>query len=74
VYQREGDNDRRQRLLYVTNKGQKLTISLAEPQLRRINLALEKSGKESKDHLRVLLHNLINASEREQVKRWIGRK
>ena len=39
VLQKEGAQDRRQRLLYVTSKGEALSLKLANLQTQRINLA-----------------------------------
>ncbi|NND50597.1 MAG: MarR family transcriptional regulator [Rhizobiales bacterium] len=72
IYQREGASDRRQRLLYVTEKGRALALSLAAPQITRIRAALEQSGEGTEERLRSALLNLVNGTEREQVRRWIG--
>ncbi len=42
VQQKEGENDRRQRLLYVTPKGEQLAMKLAGLQTERIARALER--------------------------------
>lgn len=44
IRQREGRLDRRQRLLFPTVAGRKLILELSQPQSRRIDAALEKSG------------------------------
>src|SRR5215510_10533656 len=44
VLQKEGANDRRQRLLYVTPKGEALAMRLAGLQTERINHALGELG------------------------------
>ncbi len=72
IYQREGASDRRQRLLYVTEKGCALALSLAAPQITRIRAALEQSVEGTEERLRSALLNLVNGAEREQVRRWIG--
>lgn len=74
VFQREGANDRRQRLLYVTEEGRNLTRSLAAPQIARIRAALERCGPDADARMRQLLINLVDPAEREQVARWIGRR
>ena len=43
VLQKEGERDRRQRLLYVTEKGEALAMRLAQLQTERIARALERS-------------------------------
>jgi DNA-binding MarR family transcriptional regulator len=45
VFQKEGDSDRRQRLLYLTEKGEALRRKLMAPQMARIRRALQQSGK-----------------------------
>ncbi len=40
ITQREGENDRRQRLLYPTRNGRELLLSLSKPQSKRIESAL----------------------------------
>src|SRR3954452_24361604 len=44
VLQKEGENDRRQRLLYVTAKGEALAMKLAQLQTARIARALTQLG------------------------------
>src|ERR1700721_256710 len=44
ILQREGANDRRQRLLYVTPKGEALAMKLAGLQTKRITRALAELG------------------------------
>jgi DNA-binding MarR family transcriptional regulator len=44
IAQRTGSEDRRQRLLYPTERGRLLIMELSRPQSRRINHALRKSG------------------------------
>jgi DNA-binding MarR family transcriptional regulator len=72
VFQREGVNDRRQRLLYVTDSGRALTLSLAAPQIARVRAALRRSGRGSEERVRTMLLNLVDDDERERVRRWIG--
>src|SRR5919198_3930144 len=49
VVQKEGANDRRQRLLYVTAKGETLAMRLAGLQTERINHALAELGLNAHD-------------------------
>jgi DNA-binding MarR family transcriptional regulator len=51
VSQVTGPKDKRQRELYVTEKGKELALKLALPQSRRINSALEQMG--SGGHMQV---------------------
>ncbi len=46
VYQREGKTDRRQRLLYLTEKGHALHARLAAPQIARIRSAMEQVARD----------------------------
>ncbi|NND50252.1 MAG: MarR family transcriptional regulator [Rhizobiales bacterium] len=72
IYQREGTSDRRQRLLYVTDKGRTLALSLAAPQIARVRAALERSGPDVEENLKSTLLKLVNSAERDQVRRWTG--
>lgn len=74
IYQREGASDRRQRLLFVTDSGRALALQLSAPQMARIRAALENSGPGSGEQLGTLLANLVNANERDRVRRWIGKQ
>jgi DNA-binding MarR family transcriptional regulator len=44
IVQKEGESDRRQRLLFVTEKGEKLALELAQLQTVRIKRALDELG------------------------------
>lgn len=44
---KEGEVDRRQRLLFPTSAGRELILELSRPQSRRIDAALEKSGMDN---------------------------
>lgn len=68
VEQREGKSDRRQRLLYATQRGSELADRLAAPQLRRIAAALENAGPESRANALEFLYNLIDGEERAKVR------
>ena len=74
VYQREGQSDRRQRLLFVTDKGRALALSLAAPQRARIARALEELGGDAHGAMRAMLVNLIDSDERANVARWTHRR
>jgi len=66
VYQEEGREDRRQRLLFLTERGNRLRLDLLEPQLRRIRAACNavQDGGQGGE---ALLLALINPDDREHV-------
>ena len=55
VVQKEGANDRRQRLLYVTPAGERLAMQLAALQTARISRVLGKMGPGERDAIRRFL-------------------
>jgi DNA-binding MarR family transcriptional regulator len=67
VLQREGANDRRQRLLYVTPKGEALALKLAGLQTIRIARALSQLGPGAHEAARTFLIALLDADGREDV-------
>jgi DNA-binding MarR family transcriptional regulator len=73
VVQKEGANDRRQRLLYVTPKGEALAMKLAGLQTARITRALSELGPNSHDTACRFLVAMINADHRDSVLRFIAR-
>src|SRR3981081_547108 len=73
VVQKEGANDRRQRLLYVTPKGETLALKLAGLQSVRIARALSELGPNAHDAACRLLTAMINADHRDSVLRFIAR-
>src|SRR5262245_1444319 len=73
VQQRAGANDRRQRLLYVTAKGEALAMELAGLQTERIARALAELGPNAHDTACRLLGAMINAENRDGVLRFIAR-
>jgi DNA-binding MarR family transcriptional regulator len=73
VRQRAGHNDRRQRLLYVTERGRALAGALAAPQMARFRTALAGLGDGAEQRLRDALIALIDEAERDKVRRWIAR-
>jgi DNA-binding MarR family transcriptional regulator len=72
VYQREGEQDRRQRLLYLTKDGEKLRRRLMAPQIARITRALKESGSGSPAHYRDVLFHLVSPENRASVGEWLG--
>jgi len=73
VVQREGANDRRQRLLFVTPKGEALALKLAGLQTTRIARAVAEVGPAAHETARRFLAAMIDASDRDEVLRLIAR-
>jgi len=73
VVQKEGAQDRRQRLLYVTPKGEALALKLAGLQTQRINRAFAELGPGAHEATRRFLTAMIDADNREDVLRLITR-
>lgn len=67
IAQREGETDRRRRLLTTTPKGQALATDLARLQSRRIAQALETGGPHSDTEARRFLFGLVDHTERQAV-------
>jgi DNA-binding MarR family transcriptional regulator len=67
VLQREGAQDRRQRLLFVTAKGEALALKLAMLQTERIGRALTELGPGAHEHARRFLAAMIDAENRAGV-------
>ena len=73
VRQQQGSRDRRQRLLYLTDKGQELHGRLEQPQRARVARAYREAGAEAVAGYRKVLIGLINADERERIVSAINR-
>jgi len=73
VVQKEEANDRRQRLLYVTPKGEALAMKLAGLQTARIARALSELGPHAHEAACRFLTAMINAEQRDSVLRFIAR-
>lgn len=73
VEQREGSTDRRQRLLYLTDKGSELARRLARPQIERVAAAISAAGAEGKTTYRQVLYNLIDEQDRARVDALLAR-
>jgi DNA-binding MarR family transcriptional regulator len=67
VVQKEGAQDRRQRLLYVTPKGEALALKLAGLQTARITRAFAELGQNAHEAARRFLTAMIDAENRESV-------
>lgn len=72
IVQREGANDRRQRLLYVTAAGEALAMQLADLQTERIRSVLAELGQGGQDTVRRFLAGMIDAEDRDRVLRMIA--
>ena len=73
VVQKEGASDRRQRLLYVTAKGEALAMRLAGLQTARIAAALSELGPNAHETARRFLVSMIDSDNRDGVLRFIAR-
>lgn len=73
IVQKEGANDRRQRLLYATPKGEALAMKLAGLQTVRISRALSDLGPGAHEAARRFLIAMIDADGRDEVLQLIAR-
>jgi DNA-binding MarR family transcriptional regulator len=73
VVQKEGESDRRQRLLFATAKGEALALKLAGLQTERIARALAELGPGAHDAARRFLIAMIDAEGRDDVLALIAR-
>ena len=67
IVQKTGNNDRRQRLLFATAKGEALVGKLAGLQTDRINRALEEIGPAGADTVRRFLRAMIDRDDPDKV-------
>jgi DNA-binding MarR family transcriptional regulator len=72
VIQKEGANDRRQRLLYVTPRGEALAMKLAGLQTERIARALARLGPNAHATACRFLAAMINPDTHDYVLRFIA--
>ncbi len=73
VAQKEGADDRRQRLLYVSPAGAALAMKLAGLQTARIGRVLDELGPGAREAARRFLAGMIDAEDRERVLHLIAR-
>jgi len=73
ILQKTGNNDRRQRLLYATPKGEALVGKLATLQTKRINRALEEIGAANAEVVRRFLRAMIDRDDPDKVLETIFR-
>jgi len=64
IEQRTGHNDRRQRLLYLTSKGQGLEHDLSKNQCKRIAEAYRLAGADAVDGFRKVLMGITDEKDR----------
>src|ERR1700761_2354585 len=67
IIQRTGNNDRRQRLLYATPKGEALVAKLAGLQTDRINRAMRDVNPAGMDAVRQFLRAMIDHDDPDKV-------
>ncbi len=67
IVQKAGDNDRRQRLLFATPKGEALVVKLAGLQTARITRALEAISPEGADAVRQFLLGMVDHTDPDKV-------
>lgn len=67
ICQKEGSKDRRERLLYTTDKGNKLAKELAEPQINRFEATMSQFSKSEQKLFENFLFKLIRQSNRQDV-------
>ena len=67
IDQIQGTKDRRQKRLYLTEKGLLLEKKLSEPQLRKLAEAFRSSGADAVENYRELLIKMINEKDRVSV-------
>src|SRR5580692_587380 len=72
VTQKEGADDRRQRLLYVSPAGEALALKLAGLQTARISRVLTELGPGAREAARRFLAGMIDAEDRDHVLRLIA--
>jgi DNA-binding MarR family transcriptional regulator len=67
IMQKHGNDDRRERRLFVTAKGGRLTDKLTALQIKRIEAALAKAGPGARESTRRFLFAMIAESDRSRV-------
>src|SRR4026209_2108936 len=71
VFLKEGETDRRQRLLHLTDAGEELRQRLMAPQMSRIRRAVSEASGNGSSSMRNILYHLISPENREGVREWI---
>lgn len=67
IRQEKGQQDRRQRLLYLTDKGVELEQKMSRPQRARVARAYREAGADAVAGYRKVLAGLINEAERAKI-------
>jgi len=67
ICQKEGSKDRRERLLYTTEKGNQLAEQLADPQIERFEKTMSSFSKKEQQTIEEFLFALIRKNNREDV-------
>lgn len=73
VFQLEGEEDRRQRLLHLSLKGRELHQQLMAPQMQRIRRALRETPAVDAEMLQAILLNLASPGNRSEISEWLQR-
>jgi len=73
VLSRTGEQDRRERNLYLSEIGEDLERALSEPQRDRVRRAYRAAGPEAVAGFREVLEQMLNDSERGSVLRLVAR-
>jgi DNA-binding MarR family transcriptional regulator len=73
VFQKEGETDRRQRLLYLTEKGEELRQRLMRPQINRIRRAVSGHEPSAAQTYRRVLYQMVSPENRDAVRDWVER-
>lgn len=73
VFQKEGESDRRQRLLHLTPAGEALRQRLMAPQIARIRRAVAQSNADAAHIYRMVLYNMVSPENRDSVRDWFDR-
>lgn len=73
ISQRTGPDDRRERLLFVSTKGARLTERLTDLQIQRIQSALAKAGPGAETAARKFLFAMIAENDQPQVETLLGK-
>ncbi|WP_319530347.1 MarR family transcriptional regulator [uncultured Cohaesibacter sp.] len=68
ITQQTGDTDRRQRLLYPSEKGRDLALKLSKVQARRIEEAFQLLPEESRQSSKAFLYAMIEPQDRPMVR------
>ena len=67
IFQREGPSDRRQRLLFPTERGRAMALRLAAPQFARFAAAIDATSEADAQAARRFLMAMVNETERDQA-------